>query len=129
MTGRSVPEWIGTDADTPVPPRVKLRVFERDNGICQLCSRKIRPGDQWVTDHTLALTNGGANREANLQTICSWCDRNIKTPADVAEKSRIYKRRLNAVGIERKKSRPMPGSRQSPWKAKVGGGWVRRDEA
>ena len=129
MTGRSVPEWIGTDADTPVPPRVKDRVRERCENTCQLCSRRLRAGDNGIIDHFIALINGGENRESNLQLICDWCDKNIKTPADVAKKARTYKGRLRHWGIERKKSRPMPGSRHSPWKQKIGGGWVRRDEA
>ena len=29
---RSVAEWVGATPDTPVPPRVRLRVFERDEG-------------------------------------------------------------------------------------------------
>ena len=30
MAGRSVPEWRGATADTPIPKRVKLRIWERD---------------------------------------------------------------------------------------------------
>jgi 5-methylcytosine-specific restriction protein A len=33
---RSVAEWIGKTDNTPVPPRVKMRIFERHNGRCYL---------------------------------------------------------------------------------------------
>lgn len=45
MSPRSTEEWRGASPDTPVPLRVKLRVFERDHGVCHLSGRKIMPGD------------------------------------------------------------------------------------
>jgi 5-methylcytosine-specific restriction endonuclease McrA len=124
---RSVPEWIGKTDDTPPPPRVMLRVFLRGNGRCAICTRKIASGDRWVCDHTKALINGGKNREGNLQPICDWCDRKVKTPADVAEKSRTYAKQLSQVGIKKKpKGRPLIGTKASGWKHKVDGSWERR---
>lgn len=127
MSARSVAEWVGTTPDTQVPPRVRVRVFERDGGKCCECGRKIGPADQWICDHTVAIINGGANREINLRTICGWCDRNVKTPADVAIKSKTARVKTKHLGIAKRSS--FPGARSSPWKAKIGGGWVRRDEA
>ena len=66
MSGRSVEEWIGATPDTAIPPRVRLRVFQRAEGRCEECTRKLMPGDQWQADHVVALVNGGANRESNL---------------------------------------------------------------
>lgn len=63
---RSVPEWIGKTPDTPIPPRVRLRVFNIHNGICHISQRKIRPGDKWDCDHVIRLKDGGENREGNL---------------------------------------------------------------
>ena len=40
---RAVPEWIGKTPDTKVPPRVRLRVFEKHDGTCHISGRKIRP--------------------------------------------------------------------------------------
>jgi 5-methylcytosine-specific restriction protein A len=104
---RTVDEWIGRNDDEPVPPRVRVRVFERDEGRCRICTRKISAGDRWVCDHVQAIVNGGANRESNLQTICSWCDRTIKTPADVGEKSRVYRKRAKDIGAWPKSKRPL----------------------
>ena len=66
---RSVEMWRGRTDDTPIPPRVRIRVFERYGGVCQLTGRKIRPGDKWQADHRLAIINGGANAEENLWPV------------------------------------------------------------
>jgi 5-methylcytosine-specific restriction protein A len=121
---RSVPEWIGKTDDEPVPPRVRLRVFDRYNSICQICETEII-AKRWVCDHKRAIINGGANRETNLWPIHEACDKKVKTPADVAEKSKNAKVRKKHLGIKRK-GRPMPGSKASGIKMKIGGGWEKR---
>jgi 5-methylcytosine-specific restriction endonuclease McrA len=123
---RTTEEWIGKDDDEPVPPRVRLRVFERFKGICCECTVKIR-GRRWICDHRKALANGGENRERNLGPIHEDCDKKIKTPADVAEKRINNRVRSKHLGIKTKrKGRPFPGSRDSGIKMKIGGGWERR---
>lgn len=121
---RSVKEWVGKTDDERVPPRVRVRVFERFGGVCQECWTKIS-GKRWICDHRIALVNGGENREANLGPIHEACDKS-KTAADVAEKSRVYEKRAKHLGIKLKRSRPMPGSRASGIKMKIGGGWEYR---
>lgn len=127
MTARTVKEWIGEKPETAIPPRVELRVFDRFGGRCASCTRKVRFRSDYEIDHCTALINGGENREANLQVLCTECHRR-KTGADVAEKATTYRKRRKHLGIKRT-SRPLPGGKTSPWKAKIGGGWVRRDEA
>jgi len=122
---RTTDEWIGKTDDTPVPPHVRLRVFERFGGICCECTVKI-VGRRWVCDHRKAIVNGGANRENNLGPIHEACDRQIKTPADVAEKKINNRVRSKHLGLKKRKGPPMPGSRDSKFKRKIGGGWERR---
>lgn len=122
---RTVPEWIGKTLDDPVPPRVRVRVFTRAEGHCQLCTRKIMAGERWVADHIKAIVNGGENRERNLQLACDWCDRNVKTPADVAEKADTYRVRSKHLGV-RKSKNPMPHGRNSATKRKMDGTIVPR---
>lgn len=86
---RSVPVWQGATDDTPAPPRVRLRVFERCGGKCGQCGRKIRPGEGWTLEHIIALINGGRNAEINLGVTCAWC-LPAKNAADVAEKAATY---------------------------------------
>lgn len=121
---RSVEEWIGKTDDTQAPPRVRVRVFERCQGACGQCGRKIRAGESWTLEHLKALVNGGANRESNLGVTCSWC-LPAKNAADVAEKAIVYRKRAKHLGIKRT-SRPMDGSKASQWTRKMDGTVVRR---
>lgn len=98
MTGRSVEEWVGATPDSPVPPRVRLRVFARHDGICYKSKRKIRPGEAWQCDHVVALINGGENRESNLAPILEE-QHHAKTAEDVAEKSKVARVRQKHLGI------------------------------
>jgi len=122
---RSLPEWIGKSDDTPVPPHVRVRVFETYGGVCGICTVKIRV-KRWVCDHRKAIVNGGENREKNLWPIHETCDRKVKTPSDVAEKKINNRIKAKHLGIVKRKGRPMPGSRDSGIKMKIGGGWERR---
>jgi len=99
MTGRSVPEWCGASPDTPIPPRVKLRVFDAHGGVCHISGRKIRAGEPWDCDHVQALTNGGENRESNLAPALRDKHRE-KTARDVAEKKITRRQRTKHLGIK-----------------------------
>ena len=98
---RQLPEWIGDTDDTPVPDRVKLRVFLKYRGRCPMCTRPLQP-HHWQCDHIQALINGGKNREANLQPLCNEPCHRIKTGVDVDEKARTYSIRSKHVGAKRK---------------------------
>ena len=102
IDGRAPKEWIGKTPDTAVPPHVQLRVYLRFNGICPKCTRKLVRG-QWQCDHVIALVNGGENRERNLQPLCTSPCHSQKTKADVAEKSRTYRKRAAHVGVTAKR--------------------------
>lgn len=121
---RSVPEWIGKNDDEAIPRRVRVRVFDKHNGVCAECGTRIF-GGRWVCDHRIAIINGGENRESNLQPIHGRCDA-AKTPHDVAQKSKNYHVRLRHLGLHARKGRPLPGGRDSPIKMKIGGGWEYR---
>ena len=125
---RSVPEWIGAKPETALPPRVKARVVYEQDGICACgCGVKLgMAGEAIEFDHVLALINGGENREGNIQALRKVCHRQ-KTTSDVrlkAKAARVYKKNL---GLNTPKS-PLPAGRNSPFKRKIGGRTVLRDE-
>jgi 5-methylcytosine-specific restriction endonuclease McrA len=120
---REVPEWIGKTDDSRVPPHVRLRIFDRHNGICHLSGRKILAGDAWDLDHVVALVNGGEHRESNLAPALRDKHR-VKTAADVAEKATVARIRKRHIGI--KKPSRFPGSRDSKFKKKIDGSVVLR---
>lgn len=107
---RSVPEWIGSSDDAKVPPRVRVRIFERENGRCWISGRKIMPGEPWDLDHKIALINGGEHRESNLFPALRDKHR-AKTAEDVAEKASTYAVKAKHVlprQPSRWSSRPFP---------------------
>lgn len=122
---RSVPEWIGKTPDSAIPPRVRLRIFERHGGICHITGRKIRAGDQWDCDHVTALCNGGEHREANLAPALRSAHRK-KTAEDVAQKAKCDRVRKKHLGIHETRN-PVPGSKRSKFKRKLNGTVVSRE--
>lgn len=99
---RTVKEWIGKSDDSKVPPRVRLRVFERENGICHLSQRKIQTGEAWELEHKTALILGGEHRESNLSPALV-APHKEKTKAEMKTKSKIARTRKKHVGITRPK--------------------------
>jgi 5-methylcytosine-specific restriction enzyme A len=98
LMARAVPEWIGKTPDSAIPPRVKLRVWERQGGRCALTGVKINPGDRWEVDHIVALINGGENREDNLQIVLAFAHK-AKTKADVDEKAKVARLKQKHLGM------------------------------
>lgn len=103
---RAVPEWVGATPDSPVPMRVKVRVFERFGGYCHRSKVKIHVGDQWDVDHVLALINGGENRESNLAPILKGAHK-AKTAEDVAIKAKTARIRAKHLGVWPRSKRPL----------------------
>lgn len=123
---RAVEEWVGRSPDTPVPPRVQLRVFERAGGRCYLTGRKISPGEAWEVEHIQAIVNGGENRESNLAPALVAPHRE-KTREDIRQKAASARRRKSHIGIKRRKAL-IPGSKGTGWKKPLHGPAYRRDE-
>ncbi len=94
---RTVDEWIGQTDNTRAPPRVRARIFDRDNR-CHLCGQPIQVGQKWDMDHVKALINGGENRESNLRPSHRKCHVE-KTAKDVAEKAKVAAVRKKHLGI------------------------------
>lgn len=102
---RSVDEWIGKNDDATVPPRVRLRVFERYNGICQLSQRKIMAGDAWDLDHVKALWRGGEHRESNLHPVLKQPHRE-KSAEEQSIQAKCDRIRKKHLGIKNQSTFP-----------------------
>ena len=109
---RTVPEWIGKTDDAAIPLRVRLRVFERANGICHLSGRRIAAGEPWDCDHVVALVNGGEHRETNLAPALRDKHRE-KSAAENSDQAKADRTRAKHLGIhprgQRIPSRPFRG--------------------
>lgn len=97
---RQVPEWVGKTDDQKIPDRVRLRVFDRHNGVCHISGRKIMAGDSWQCDHIKPLIAGGEHRESNLAPALTEPHKG-KTKVEVAEKSRVSRKRKSFLGIKK----------------------------
>lgn len=104
---RSVPEWIGKTPDQKVPDRVKVRIFDREGGVCHISCRKIMPGELWDLDHKIALINGGQHRESNLFPALKEPHKQ-KTKDDLAEKAEVYAKRAKHVLPTTPSKTPIP---------------------
>jgi 5-methylcytosine-specific restriction protein A len=96
---RAVEEWIGFDANAPIPKRVKLRVLLAYGGKCYRTGHKFRPGDKIEFDHIKALCNGGENRESNLAPILGGKVHQEKTREDVSERVKTDRMRAKNLGL------------------------------
>lgn len=106
---RALEEWIAKHDDAPIPERVQLRVFQRFDGRCPKCSRKLQP-KHWDCDHIVALVNGGQHRESNLQPLCTSPCHTQKTREDVHTKSVTYRKSKRNAGTKRMR-KTIPGRR------------------
>jgi 5-methylcytosine-specific restriction enzyme A len=123
---RKAPEWIGRTADTAIPPRVRVRVFERHDGKCYLTGVKIMPGDKWEIEHVIALCNGGEHRESNLAPALKNAHK-IKTCKDMGIKKKIARVRKKHLNVHKPRGRPLPGTKRSGWRKPFYGDAERRD--
>jgi len=106
MTARAVPLWVGKTPDSDIPPRVRLRVFQREGGVCWISGRKIRPGEKWECDHRVALINGGSHSEDNLFPALVEAHK-VKNAEDVAIKSKTYRMAAKHNGTWPKSKTPI----------------------
>lgn len=64
-------EVVRTGDRTPIPRVVRLLVWRRDNGQCQLCS--TRRGKMHL-DHIVPWSAGGPDTSDNLRVLCGDCN-------------------------------------------------------
>lgn len=101
---RSLPEWRGATDDTPAPPRVKQRVYDRFGGVCHICKLPIKVGETWHADHVKALIEGGENRESNLAPAHAHCNL-AKANGEKKRKAKVQRTRQKHTGAARAKGK------------------------
>jgi 5-methylcytosine-specific restriction protein A len=97
---RNTQEWIGKHDDAKVPNYVRLRIFNRDNGICHISGRKITAADTWELEHKIALCNDGEHRESNMAPALTGPHK-AKTKYDRAIKSKNDRVQERHLGIKK----------------------------
>lgn len=109
---------------TEFPISVKRAAYERSGGKCESCGKYV---DHPEYDHIIPCGFDGSNDLDNCQVLCTDCHKK-KTREDVRAiaKSKRIRRKHYGIGRERKWRRIIPGSKESGWKKKADGTWVKR---
>lgn len=116
---RSVPEWIGKHDDQKIPERVRLRVFDRYNGTCQLSDTKIQPGMAWQINHKIELIAGGEHRESNFEPVLVEPHKR-ETKRQMAVKKKVNRTRKKHIGVTKPKGKmKSAGFEKSPKPKKI----------
>jgi 5-methylcytosine-specific restriction enzyme A len=53
--------------------KLRIRILERDHGLCQVCAAQGRVSIARDVDHIVNKAQGGTDAESNLQAICPPC--------------------------------------------------------
>ena len=56
-------------------PRLRFKIFKRDNYRCQICGRSAQDGVVLEVDHKVPVSKGGSHTPENLWTLCFTCNR------------------------------------------------------
>lgn len=89
-------------------------VYDRDGGICYLCSQPIAEGEPFDVDHELARELGGADDISNYRPAHKPCHR-LKTKGDVKLIAKSNRIRRNANPETRRQTKHPIRSRKAQW--------------
>lgn len=123
---------VDATARKSISARQRRAIFERHGGICTFCMEPIDPNGPFEISHDVPLGLGGADDDTNRRPAHVACHR-AQTRADlkqIAKAKRVGKKHRGEHKGPRRKiggSRPILGSKNTPFKAKIGGGVERRD--
>lgn len=109
--------------------KVRKAAWERAGGICECgCGRAFgkHPKERPEYDHVIPAKLGGEATLENCQVIRGDCHKAKTTGADTDRIKKVRRGEKDRANLRPKKSRSLPGSKESGWKAKIGGGWEKR---
>lgn len=108
--------------------KTKVAAFQRANGRCERegCGAKLTVG-KYEFDHRLAAELGGDASLGNCVVLCLPCHREKTGKHDVPRIAKAKRQERAHLNAKPRSRRPMPGSKDHPWKHTIGRGWVRRE--
>ena len=83
--------------------KIKVAAFERANGHCQECTRKLYTGDIHY-DHVIPDANGGTAQLDNCQVLCRSCHNGKTYERDIPAIAKGKRIRRRNIGIRRPRS-------------------------
>ncbi len=124
---RSKDEWVGRNDDAMPPQSVLFRLYDKQGGKCACpddCGIVMDfDRDEIDCDHTVALQDGGENRETNLQLILRKHHRKKTAAENVA---RGVERRHKAKAFTGRKKSSFKTNRDGPLKRRMDGTLIDR---
>lgn len=109
---------------TEFPKTVKVAAFKRSGGRCEECTAKLFPGNVQY-DHVIPDSLGGEPTLANCMALCRGCHDSKTAKTDVPAIALAKRREARHVNATKPKGTWGCG-RNTPYKAKIGGGTVLR---
>ena len=106
---RTISEWVAKHDDAAIPGDVKLRIWSRAKGYCQICTRKVLAGEPKHFDHIMPLADGGRHAEKNLQIACVACHA-TKTAGEATERAKVKAVAKSVLGLKAKPAKPLRGA-------------------
>jgi 5-methylcytosine-specific restriction protein A len=103
--------------------RTKALAFQRANGRCEACGVRLQPG-RIAFDHINPDGLTGLPIVDNCAVLCLACHKQ-KTRDDVGNIAKAKRREARHIGAHKSRN-PLPGGKDSGWKRKMTGEWVRR---
>lgn len=79
---------LRTGDRTPLPGHVRLAVFYRDRGRCELCPTNAEYPDEWECDHIIPWSAGGSDDSTNLRVLCKPHNQQRSNHVDPLERPR-----------------------------------------
>lgn len=83
----------------------RAEIFRDNSGICNICERRIAPGEPWHVEHPKARGLGGSDKQSDMRPAHVDCHAG-KTRHERAIMAKADRQMKSAAGIKRK-SRPL----------------------
>lgn len=110
-----------------ISTKARVELFNAHKGRCHICSQKIAVGEAWDVEHVVPLALGGSDEVSNLSPAHRACH-SPKTKDDVGQIAKAKRQEARHLGAKAESRNPLPGSRRSPFRKKLSGEVVRRDD-
>lgn len=101
----------------------RVRLFDAAEGKCHFCGVKIHAerGEAFDISHVIPLEAGGADEPHNMRPAHRSCHRDHTARVDAPLIAKVHRQRAKHLGIGRKSSRPMDGTRASGLRKRMNG--------
>ena len=104
---------------------VRRQAFERAKGRCESCTAPLFPG-RYRYNHILPDALGGKPVLDNCEVLCLSCDAPVTYEQDIPRIAKADRARAKIMDGQKRKSRPIPGSKDSPFRKRMNGTVERR---